>query len=114
MALIISKSVAEKIAQDDHGNITESMVSQACSNYPGVAAYDPRPEHASRSGAPTVWFIAPTNDGKWLKITLVLEGDDAELKSAYPATSPNLLKKWRFVAGEVKEDCESALGNLST
>jgi hypothetical protein len=105
MALKISKAVLEKIGQDDHGNQTEATVKQACANFPGRAAYDIRPQHQAKSGAPTIWFIAPTNDGTKLKITFVAEDGDAHLKSAYPATSPALLREWRRYAGEVTEDC---------
>lgn len=87
MALIISKSVAEKIANDDHGNITEKDVRECFENHCGRYAYDKRPQHLDRHGNPSPWFVAETNHRRKLKIMFVREGSDVELKSAYPATS---------------------------
>jgi hypothetical protein len=87
MALIIAKSVEQKIAQDDHGNISLKDVEECVENHNGKFCTDPRPQHASKSGAPTLWFVGETNHGRKLKIMFVREGPDMHLKTAYPATS---------------------------
>ena len=86
MAVIIAESVLRKIGQTDHGELTEKEVLECFLNHCGLYCEDLRPEHQSHSGAPTLWFVAETNDGKQLKITIVLEDGDSHLKSAYPAT----------------------------
>ena len=85
MPLIISKSVREKIAHDNHGNVTEKEVSECFSNHCGRYCYEQHPEHRDRQGNPTPWFVAETNQRRLLKIMFVREGSDVELRSAYPA-----------------------------
>lgn len=86
MALIIRPNILAKIAQDDHGRLSEKEVRECFSNHCGRYCYDKRPEHLDRAGNPTPWFVAETNHRKRLKIMFVREGNDVELKSAYPAT----------------------------
>lgn len=87
MPLIIPPHILAKIAQDDHGNVTEKEVNECFSNHCGRYCYEQHPEHVDRQGRPSPWFVAETNQRRLLKIMFVREADNIELKSAYPATS---------------------------
>jgi hypothetical protein len=86
MALIIPPRVAAKIAAPDHGCITEKEVADCFANHCGGYCYDKRPQHLDSNGNPTPWFVAPTNQGRILKIMFVRDSSDIYLASAYPAT----------------------------
>lgn len=86
MALIIRPAILAKIAQEDHGCISEKEVRECFSNHCGRYCYDNRPQHLDRAGNPTPWFVAETNHRRMLKMMFVKDGADMELKSAYPAT----------------------------
>jgi hypothetical protein len=86
MALIIAPGILAKIGRDDHGNVTEKEVRECFSNHCGRYCYEQHPEHVDRKGNPTPWFVAETNQRRLLKIMFVRDGNDVELRSAYPAT----------------------------
>ncbi len=47
---------------------------------------DVREEHATETGAPTLWFIGETDTGRRLKIVFVLEHRDIYLRTAFSPT----------------------------
>lgn len=86
MALIIPKAIEDKIAGDDHGNVTVKEVNECFENHCGGYALDTRSQHRDSNSQPAVWFVGETNRGRALKIMFVREHGNIYLKSAYPAT----------------------------
>jgi hypothetical protein len=87
MTIVISPTIAAKIAGDDHGNVTPAEVEECFNNHCGKYCHDNRPHHADAQGNPPVWFVAETNKQRLkLKIMFVRENGTNYLKSAYPAT----------------------------
>ncbi|UKE66268.1 ADP-ribosyl-(dinitrogen reductase) hydrolase [Xanthomonas graminis] len=86
MAIIIPPGIAAKIGRPDHGKVTEQEVRECFENHDGRLCWDSRPEHLDGEGRPSPWFVAETNQRRYLKIMFVRDGNDIYLKSAYPAT----------------------------
>lgn len=82
--LIISAKIREKIAQLSHGEVTEREVRECFMERCGKVCYDDREEH--RTDPPTKWFVAPTHQGRLLKIVYVEDEEHIYLKSAYLAS----------------------------
>ncbi|MNV70253.1 hypothetical protein D3C71_1632060 [compost metagenome] len=86
MAIKIAPGTLAKIGQPNHGSLTQREVEECFENHDGRLCWDSRPEHLDREGNPIPWFVAETNHRRLLKIMFVRDGEDVELKSAYPAT----------------------------
>lgn len=82
--LIVSEKIKAKIGGDDHGGVTEREVRECFMSRCGRICQDGREEH--RTDPPTVWFVAESHLGRWLKIVYVEDDEHIYLKSAYPAT----------------------------
>lgn len=81
--LRISKTVLEKL--ETKHNVTRREVEQCFENKCGLLLMDDREEH--HSDPPTVWFVAPTNTGRLLKIICIFRDGKVDLRSAYDASS---------------------------
>ena len=82
MELYISEAVAKKLKEKHQ--VSEAEVRQCFLNREGKFAYDTREDH--RTNPPTLWFIAPTDAGRRLKV-IFLRYSKTEyiIKSAYDA-----------------------------
>lgn len=90
--LIVSAAILDKL-QRKHG-VTVRDVEQCFENKCGVYLQDTRENH--RTDPPTLWFVAPTNAGRVLKLMLVYRDGSVYLKSAYDATPEIQLLYERF------------------
>lgn len=81
--LKISAAVLKKL-KDDH-NVERPEVEQALQNRQAGLLEDKRAQH--KTNPPTLWFIAPTNKWRRLKIVYIQTGSDIDLKSAF---DPNM------------------------
>lgn len=80
MKIIISKDVKEKLLEK-HG-VEAREVEQCFENKCGLFLEDDREEH--RTDPPSLWFIAPTNKGRSLKVIFIFStSGNIYLKSAY-------------------------------
>ena len=95
MALVISLGILHKI--NEKHSVTKEEVEQCfmnveafsmnrCDPYLDPYLEDRREEHATETGAPTLWFIGETDTGRRLKIVFVLERPDIRLRTAFPPT----------------------------
>ena len=80
--LIISETIQKKLL--DKHQVHRRDVEQCFENKCGLYLQDPREDH--QTNPPTLWFVAPTNCGRMLKIMLVFRDGSVYLKSAYDAT----------------------------
>ena len=79
-ALIISGDTLDKL-QKKHG-VTRREVEQCFDNLCGTYLEDEREDH--KSDPPTLWFIAPTNEDRILKIIFIFIDGNLHLRSAFP------------------------------
>lgn len=79
--LIISPAMAAKL-RDSH-QVSVREVQQCFENKCGVYLEDTREDN--RTDPPSLWFIAPTNKGRILKVIFVFRDAKVYLKSAYEA-----------------------------
>ncbi len=79
--IIISNEILLKL-KDKH-NVSRREVEQCFENRIGVYLEDDREEH--RTDPPTLWFVAPTNQNRLLKIIFVFSNGNIYIKSAYDA-----------------------------
>ena len=93
MAIQISPKVVEKL-KDKHG-VDPREVEQCFENKTGLLLKDTRENH--RSDPPTLWFIAPTNRNRLLKVCFIQKGPDQHIRTAYPPNQ-NELKIYRTLA----------------
>jgi uncharacterized DUF497 family protein len=77
--LKISDDVLEKITKEH--NVKVSEVEQAFANRCAGLLEDKRVQH--RTDPPTLWFVAPTNAGRRLKIVYMQIELEIHLKSAF-------------------------------
>lgn len=84
--IVISPKIREKIAGDDHGNVSEREVRECFMAWDGRFVDDPREEHKTQSGFPTRWFVGESHIGRMLKLVYVEDDENVYLKSAYLAT----------------------------
>jgi hypothetical protein len=77
--LKISDDVLEKITKEH--NVKVSEVEHAFANRYAGLLEDKRAQH--RTDPPTLWFVAPTNAGRQLKIVYMQIGLEIHLKSAF-------------------------------
>ncbi len=78
-ALIISPEILQKLQQKH--NVTRREVEQCFENRVGNYVEDTREEH--RTDPPTLWFVAPTNYDRILKVVFVCANGNIFIKSAY-------------------------------
>lgn len=79
--LVISEAILTKL-RTKHG-VERREVEQAFENKCGIFLTDPREDH--KSDPPTVWFVAPTNQGRQLKIAFIFRDGKIFLRTAYDA-----------------------------
>lgn len=77
--LKISPGVLDKLAKRHNVSIKE--VEQCFQNRAGRLLQDNRA--LTRTEPPTLWFIAPTNRGRRLKVVYIQRGSEVILKSAF-------------------------------
>jgi hypothetical protein len=77
--LKISDSILAKIVSSHYVQRVE--VEQAFQNRTAGLLEDARAQH--KTNPPTLWFIAPTNKGRRLKIVYIQQGTEVHLKSAF-------------------------------
>lgn len=79
--LRISQAVLEKLDQK-HG-VSRREVEQCFENKCGMYLQDDREDH--KSDPPTLWFVAPTSQGRLLKIIFIYRDGQVHLRSAFDA-----------------------------
>lgn len=79
--LIISSTVLVKL-KDKH-QVSRREVEQCFENKCGTYLVDDREDH--QTDPPTLWFIAPTNRGRLLKVIFIYIDGNVHIKSAYDA-----------------------------
>lgn len=84
MPIVIHPPIEAKLAKPDH-NVTEREIEQCFSNRYGCLLEDTRARHKTKP--PTLFFVAPTNKGRLLKIVFMMDGADIIIKSAYEPSS---------------------------
>lgn len=83
LPLVFSPAIRSKL-QTKHG-VTEREVEQCFENLCGSFAIDDSPKH--RTDPPTMFFVAPTNRGRHLKVVFVREHGNMYIKSAFDANA---------------------------
>lgn len=86
MAIRKSDSVQEKL-KNKH-NVYDVELQQCFENRTGELLKDPREDH--QSDPPTLWFIAPTNKRRLLKVCFIQRGQDQHIRTAYQANEEEL------------------------
>lgn len=81
MNLRISQPVLEKLA--DRHKVQQREVEQCFENKCGMYLCDDREDH--KTDPPTLWFVAPTNTGRLLKVIFIYRDGHVHLRSAYDA-----------------------------
>ena len=79
--LLISPDTLEKLTSKH--SVTRREVEQCFENKCGLYLVDDREEH--RSDPPTLWFVAPTHNGRMLKVIFIYRDGQVHLRSAYNA-----------------------------
>jgi len=77
--LIISGAVLIKLCQKHQ--VSRLEVEKCFQNKSGRLLYDTRESH--KTDPPTLWFIASTHKGRWLKIVYIQINEVLYLKTAY-------------------------------
>jgi len=77
--LIVSSAVLVKL-RDKH-RVTVREIEQCFENKCGVYLEDDREDH--QTDPPTLWFIAPTNRDRLLKIVFIFIDGNVHIKSAF-------------------------------
>lgn len=75
----ISDKTAKKIIEK-HG-VTVVEICEAFMNRQGKSLEDSRLQH--KTIPPTLWFIAPTNHNRKLKVVYIQDGGTVEIKTAF-------------------------------
>lgn len=83
--IVISKEVKKKL--EEKHDVSEAEVHQCFSNMTGQLLIDTREDH--KTDPQTVWFIAPTNKRRLLKVCYVPNGD-FYLRTCYPPNETEL------------------------
>lgn len=79
--LRISPGVLEKLGTKH--KVDRREIEQCFDNKCGLFLMDDREDH--QSDPPTLWFVAPTNKGRLLKIIFIYRDGHMDLRSAYDA-----------------------------
>jgi hypothetical protein len=77
--LRISSAILEKLT--DRHNVTRREIEQCFENRVGNYVLDDREDH--RTDPPTLWFVAPTNQDRLLKVMFIFTDGNVHIKSAY-------------------------------
>jgi uncharacterized DUF497 family protein len=77
--LVVSAAVKEKLAKKHKVDLRE--VEQCFENKCGLYLEDDREDH--QTDPVTLWFIAPTNKGRLLKVIFIFTEGNVHLKSVY-------------------------------
>jgi uncharacterized DUF497 family protein len=77
--LVIAPSVLEKL-KEKH-NVTVREIEQCFENRVGNYLEDDREEH--KTNPPTLWFVAPTNYERVLKVVFIFVDGNIHIKSAF-------------------------------
>lgn len=77
--LIVSSAVLLKL-RDKHG-VTMREVEQCFENKCGIFLEDDREDH--QTDPPTLWFVAPTNRNRPLKVVFIFIDGNVHIKSAF-------------------------------
>lgn len=87
MPIIIKPSILDKLT--NRHSVTEKEVHQCFNNIEGGLLIDTREDH--KSNPPTLWFVAPTNKGRLLKIAYIQDKDlNIHIKTAYDANQDEI------------------------
>lgn len=86
MPINISPKIRAKLAGEH--DVGEPEVHQCITNRTGQVLRDTREQH--QSNPPTVWFIAPTNKGRLLKVVYVRRGADFDIRTCYEPNDEEL------------------------
>lgn len=79
--LCISAAIFEKLKTKHH--VDRREVEQCFENKCGLLLEDDREDH--KTDPATLWFVAPTNKGRWLKVIFIFRDGEVHLRSAYDA-----------------------------
>ena len=79
--LVISEQIKAKLR--DRHTVTRNEVEQCFANKCGTYLEDTREDH--QSDPPTLWFVAPTNRGRLLKVIFIYRNGKVFLRSAFEA-----------------------------
>lgn len=79
--LIISQAILDKL-RDKH-QVDRREVEQCFANKCGLYLVDDREDH--QSDPPTLWFVAPTNRGRLLKVAFIFREGKVFLRTAFDA-----------------------------
>lgn len=80
-SLVISSAVLDKL-KEKHG-VSVREVEQCFENRIGIFLVDEKEDH--RTDPPTLWFVAPTNCGRFLKVVFIFIDGNIHIKSAFDA-----------------------------
>lgn len=83
---VISKAVKQKLLDKHQVEVRE--VQQCFDNKCGTYLEDTREDH--KSDPPTLWFVAPTNGERLLKVIFIFRDGNIILKSAYDADEKSI------------------------
>lgn len=95
MGFHFSKDVIRKL-EDRHG-VSQKEVIECFANGEAIYFTDDREEH--RTDPPTMWFMAPTNHGRLLKVLFMLKDGDVVIKTAFEPSSDKHAEMYRQKAG---------------
>lgn len=84
--IIISSGVLEKIRAKHRVDARE--IDQCFENHIGLFLKDDREDH--RTDPPTLWFIAPTNKDRMLKVVFIFIDGNIHVKSAFEPNEEEL------------------------
>jgi len=90
--IIISSEILEKL-RTKH-NVEPREVEQCFENLIGLFLEDDREDH--RTDPPTLWFIAPTNKERLLKVVFIFIDGNAHIKSAFEPNGEEISIYERF------------------
>ena len=77
--IIISSGVLEKLCT--RHNVEQREIEQCFENLIGLFLEDSRENH--RTDPPTLWFIAPTNKDRLLKVVFIFIDGNVHIKSVF-------------------------------
>ncbi|WP_458763587.1 ADP-ribosyl-(dinitrogen reductase) hydrolase [Cupriavidus basilensis] len=83
MSVVIPPRIKTKLADVNH-QVSEEEVREAFDNICGSFLVDSREDH--QTDPPTLWFVAETRKGRFLKVMFVPREGNNIVKSAYEAT----------------------------
>lgn len=90
--VIVSAGVLDKLRVKH--NVEPREIDQCFENLIGVFLEDPREDH--RTDPPTLWFIAPTNKDRLLKIVFIFIDGNVHIKSAFEPNEEEISIYERF------------------